>query len=81
MSVNYPIYAHCSHCGVATDLVCGDGTGRHYCSGQCCSDHQAILDHDPIKLQDERERRAEEAEFNEENSWLDHQMQQDEGLL
>ena len=81
MSTNYPIYAHCSHCGVATDLVCGDGTGRHYCSGQCCSDRQAILDHDPVKLQEVREMQAEAAEFNEESNWWNHQDQCDGGLL
>ena len=75
-----PYQGICGGCGEHKLLICTDGL-RGHCSGKCCSDYQAILDHDPIKLQDERERRAEEAEFNEENNWWNHQMQQDEGLL
>ena len=79
--MRYPQYGRCDCCKQGKTLVMGDGIGGSYCSAQCCSDRQAILDHDPVKLQEVREMQAEAAEFNEESNWWNHQDQCDGGLL
>jgi len=79
--MNYPIYAKCDHCDAATDLVCGDGAGHHFCSGTCCAAYQAPLERSHKRDQDLADQRADDEFLLAQGFYADHAQQEEEGLI